>query len=197
MKKPKESTIKSIHEIPWVAEVPIKVYRKESGYKALVNDKTKKTISIVSNAYQPIQHKDVWDEASKHKKYKIVKGQLYNRGRVFMIEIIDRKPAKVELVPGDYMESRVRIFNSYDGSKALTVQSYGIRLVCSNGMVAPVMLSQFRKAHVYQNIQVPEIGKAIELGMAVWQGNTDYLVYTQQQVNKVFKALENPVVVTA
>jgi len=173
MKEWKESTIKSINEIPWVSEEPVIIHKRESGYKALVNDKTKDTISIVTDTYQPIQHQDVWKEAVKHKKYKIKTGQLYNNGRIFMMEIVARKPAKIELLPNDFMEASVRIFNSYDGSKALTVQSYGLRLVCSNGMVAPTTISHFKKVHAHQNIQVPEIGKAIELGMEVWTGNTD------------------------
>jgi len=255
MKEWNEYDINKIQDIPLAIEEPLVIHGKESGYKALVNDKTKDTISVVSDTYQLTQHKDVWEQASKYNDYKILSGKLYNNGRVLMIEINQKKENKQELVPGDYMESRVRIFNSYDGSRALTVQAYGIRLVCSNGMVAPTQIANFRKVHAYQNIQVPDIGKAIQLGMGFWQGNadifrravkltvnvektlkplqtvlakkylkivtenlqskenlyavwneltrtvthdmapninTDNLVYTQQQVNKVFKYLDRP-----
>jgi len=171
MKEWKESSIKSIHEIPWAQEVPIIIHKKESGYKALVNDKTKETISVVTDTYQPVQHRDVWEQANKYKNYKISNGRIFNRGRTLMIEISDVKPVKRELIPGDYLESKVRIFNSYDGTRALTVQSYGLRLVCSNGMVAPTLVSNYRKIHAYQNIDISEIGKAIQLGMEFWEGN--------------------------
>jgi len=168
MEKWKEAKIESIHNIPWIQTVPVIVYGKDSGYQAVVNSETKDTISIMSGIYQPVQHRDVYDRISKLNDYTICSASIYRRGRMLMVEVEETSPQKQELLPGDYFTNRIRLFNSYDGTTALSVQSWGIRLVCKNGMVAPVQIHSYHKVHAFDNIDLAEVEKHIELAKELW-----------------------------
>jgi hypothetical protein len=188
--KMKEISIHNIQGIPVVFQQDIELFDKPTGYKALVDEKTKETVSIVTDKYQPIQHRAVWIEAEKQKNYMIKTAQLYNKGKSFMIELKERTPHKVELLPGDYLERGVRLFNSYNCTKALTVESYGLRLVCMNGMVAPMGIQRYHKAHVYNNIDINELGKYIELAMEAWVSSKEVFKKATQISMNVDKAIE-------
>jgi len=182
MEKWKEAKIESIYNIPWIQTIPITLYDKDTGYKAIVNPETKDTISIVSNAYQPIQHHDVYDAVDKLGEYKICNASIYRRGRIMMIEVEEKSPIKQELLPGDYFHNRIRVFNSYDGSKALSVQSFGIRIICTNGMIAPVTVHNYHKVHAFQNIDLAEVEKNIELAKELW-GESKELIRAATKVD--------------
>jgi len=184
MERWKEAKIESIHSIPWIQTVPVIVENKESGYKAIINPETKDTISIVTNAYQPIQHHDVYDTVSQLKDYTINTASIYRHGRIMMIELSERSPIKQELLPGDYFENRIRIFNSYDGTKALSVQAYGLRLICKNGMIAPVSIHSFHKVHAFQNIKLEDIEKNVEFAKEFWMESRELIrAATKTEIN--------------
>jgi len=184
MEKWKEAKIESIFNIPWIQTVPVIIENKESGYKAIINPETKDTISIVTNAYQPIQHRDVYDVVAKLNKYKIKTASIYRHGRMLMVEIEERSPVKQELLPGDYFENRIRIFNSYDGTRALSVQAYALRLVCKNGMIAPVSIHSFHKVHAFQNINLEEVERHVELASNLWIESRDLIrAATKTEIN--------------
>jgi hypothetical protein len=186
----KESTIDSIHNIPWVQTVPVIIHNKDTGYKAIVNQETQDTISIVSQAYQPIQHHDVYNTIASLKDYKVFGASIYRLGRMMMIELKESNPIQHELIPGDYFENRIRIFNSYDGSKALSVQSYGIRLVCTNGMVAPTLVHSYHKVHAFQNIDLAEVEKHIELAAELWGESKELIQAANKTTIDVNEVLE-------
>ncbi len=189
MNKWQETKIKSLQEIPEVKEHPIKLYKKPTGYKAIVNVETEDTLSIVNDNYQLAQHRDIYSQVAKYKDYKIDNGVIYNNGRVMVLEVVQAVPTKVELIPGDKLEPRVRIFNSYDLSKALSVQSYGIRLVCTNGMIAPGMVDRWRRIHTFNNISIPEIGDRMKLAMAAWVESGDLLMKSTEKKVVVVETL--------
>lgn len=189
--KYEETVIGSVQDIPFVSKTPIIIHEKDSGYQAIVNEDTKDTISIVSNDYQLVPHLDVWKEIQKQDALKVNTATLCKGGRVMMIELVEKSPVKVELFPGDYMEKRVRVFNSYDCSRALSVQSYAMRLVCSNGMIAPVTIDEYRKVHAYSSIAVGEISKHIELAMEAWQFSSGLIASAAKLTVKVEDALQH------
>jgi len=180
----KENKISSVQDIPWTEQVPVVVFEKDTGFKAIVNANTKETITIATNVYQPVQHREVYEKMQELSNYKVNTAYLYSQGRRMMIELREAKIVKRELLPGDYFENRIRIFNSYDGTMALSLQSYGIRLVCTNGMVAPTLVSSYRKIHAFQNIDLEQIEKYAALATELW-GETKELMRaaTQKIVN--------------
>jgi len=130
---------KADDQIPVVDEVTLLAHDRETGFKAIVNRKTMDTICVVKQDNQIVQHNHVLKEVLKLKNYTIKKLMTLRNGRMLMIEVTEREPKKIELLPKDYLEVGARIVNDYTKNKGLSVQGYGVRLVCSNGVTAPKM----------------------------------------------------------
>jgi hypothetical protein len=171
MRKSQELLLKSLEQIPSAEELPVKVLGLVTDFKAIVDPKTKKTFSIVSKEYQLIQHKDVWKAVSKNKKFSIGEASIYKNGRVMMITLIPKQEVKIELIPNskDYITPYVRVFNSYDATRALAVQSFGMRLICTNGAVAPGLTDRYHKPHAFKNIVLADLDKQVDLALETWK----------------------------
>jgi len=174
--------VKNIGDIPTVEEAPVRVLGKNTDYKAIVNS-DKETVSIVSKNYQLVQHRDIWKKIHEMKQLKVKDAVIYRDGKVLLVELAESRPKKLELLEGDYMTRRIRIFNSYDLTHALSVQSYGVRLVCTNGMIAPAFTERFRGRHTYNSINIGELNKYIKVAFEVWA-----------TTNKLFKKAEKTIV---
>jgi len=183
-----EIQINSIDDIPEVEEYPVRIKGKETEYKAIIEKETGKTVSITSATYQLVQHREVWNSVQQMTQY-LCRGKLCKNGKLLVIELED-KTDHFELLPGDYLRRGARIFNSYDLTRALTVQSYGLRLICKNGAVAPGMVDRIRKVHQYQNIEVPEIADYVELAMAAWSASAETLQLAARKTVIVKQALK-------
>ena len=182
MRKLIDIKIKDAKMIPEIKMVPVKIYDKETGYKAITTVGTNDTISIVTNAYQPVAHKDVYNEVKKLDKFKINNAMVLKGGRTLMLEITDIKPQEIEIFPGDSVIRQVRVFNSYDGTRALSVSSFGMRLICKNGAVAPGLVDRYKKIHTFKDIQISEISKYVELGMEAWANSKEVLVRASKTI---------------
>jgi len=170
-----EYVMKTLKSVPLVKEEPVVIMGNDTNYKAIVDTDTKETLSIVTNDYQLLQHREVYETIQNMGKYTFRDATLFNQGKALMIELEPQKRTKVELLPGDYLEPRVRIFNSYDKSRALSVQSFGLRLVCSNGMMAPGFFDIYHKSHMHQNIDIEILGKQIDIAMVAWNNRAEIL----------------------
>ncbi len=175
-------TIKKAEDIPDVREVPVEVLEQGTDYKAIVETDTNETLSIVSDKYQLTPHSSVWAQVKTLGKFKVTRAQLYKYGNAMIIEIRDKVAQNIEVMPGDLIERQVRVINTYDLTRALSVQSIGLRLVCKNGAMAPGMVERFRKSHTYNNIDVNEIGKYVELSMEAWAKSGELLRLSAKQI---------------
>lgn len=166
-----------LETIPLAEEQGLQLYNKPTGFKAIYNPDTKAVYTVTSDSYQLIQHRDVWNAIAKLAKFKVGDTALYKGGGVMVIELLPKTPIKEELIVGtkDFFEPRVRIINSYDTSKALSIQAYGMRLVCTNGMIAPGFVNRFKQAHTFQNIDIETLGDKIELAMNSWTATRDQI----------------------
>jgi len=126
-------------QIPKVEEVTLLAHDRETGSKAIVDMSTMDTICVVKQDNQIIQHHHVYDEVNKLENYIIKSTKIVKNGQTLIIEVTEREPKQIELLPKDFIECGARIFNDYGKSRGLSVQGFGTRLVCSNGMVAPKM----------------------------------------------------------
>ena len=181
-----QKNILNAEQIPIVSEQPVYILGKESNYKAIIDDK-KEPLSIVSHIYNTTQHRDVYKYATSLDKYRLVKSQLIKGGRVLMVELEDY--GRDELLEGDYFTPRVRLFNSYDRSTGLSVQSYGLRLVCDNGMIAPAFSKTFHHKHTYNNLNLHHIPEYIERAMQSWDVAKETLAKAHRTNIKVEDAL--------
>jgi hypothetical protein len=148
--------------------------------------------------YQVVQHRDVIDQLQKdpefNQKYRIDTATVYKSGCVLMLEVVPLQKTEVEIVPGDNIAPSVRIYNSYDSTKALIVESFGMRLICKNGAVAPGGVDRFHKAHTHQNADITQLNQAIEKAMATWEvsANTLRKAYTKNvDIEDTMKLLKN------
>jgi len=163
--------IKEAKEIPQVELQPVIVGGKETKYVAVMETKSKDTLGVPTEKYQLISHEDVFNAVKSLEEYKIVKAELYKWGSTLVIEIEhkDVNSRKIEVLPKDFIIPRVRIFNSYDSSRGLQVQSFGLRIVCSNGMVAPVGTKYVSSnIHLGNSIDLEQLKKNIAKGMNIW-----------------------------
>jgi len=129
--------VEKAEELPPVEEVVLTAHDRETGAKAVVNKNNMETICVVSENSKLIPHTDVYKQILDMEDFVIKKTRLLKNGRVMIIDIAERTPNKLELLPDDFIECGARIINDYGKSKGLTVQAIATRLVCSNGMVAP------------------------------------------------------------
>jgi Lhr-like helicase len=148
--------------------------------------------------YQVVQHRNVIDQLQNDpeftQKYRIDTATVYKSGCVLMLEVVPLQQNEVEIVPGDNIAPSVRIYNSYDTTKALIVESFGMRLICKNGAVAPGGVDRFHKAHTHQNADITQLKQAIEKAMATWDvsANTLRKAYTKYvDVEDTIKLLKN------
>jgi len=133
--KTKELLIEAENQIPKVDEVELDAHERDTGYKAVVDLNTMETICVVKKDNRIIQHQHVIEEVNKLDNYIIKKTILAHEGRVLTLELAEREPKLIELLPKDVMECGAHIVNDYGKSRGLSVQSYGIRQVCTNGVV--------------------------------------------------------------
>jgi len=176
--------VSCLENIPDVELTPVKVLGQSTPYQAIVEKPTDRTLHVVSDVYQLLPHKEVFEAVDKLEDYNISLGQIYKDGKRLVIELSEKKEVKHELLPGDYYHRKVRILNSYDCSMGLSVLSYGMRLVCKNGMMAPGFQRRIHKVHAHGTINLDDLDKYVEYAMESWN-NTDRIF--QVAYHKVIK----------
>jgi len=130
----KEIVLETGKELPSIDEVKLFAHDRETGYKAVVDKSTMDTICVIPNDYAVIEHGRVLEQIRKLEKYIIKDMRLLQNGQLFMAEVTEREPKKIELLPDDYIECGARITNNYSKDAGLSVQGYATRLVCTNGL---------------------------------------------------------------
>ncbi len=157
-------------DIPLVTGTQVEVAGKKTNYYAVVEEGSNDTLGIHTQYYNIAQNKELYDVIAGIKDVQIEKAILYLHGKVMMVEI-SQKNEKGITPTGDKKDifmPKTRIFNSYDGSRSITIQAYALRLVCSNGMVAPVKQNVLRKIHLGEKITPEIIKEAIKETANIW-----------------------------
>lgn len=169
MAKSHEILVEEKNQIPKVDEVELFAHDKETGTKAIVDLNTMETICVVKKDNRIIQHQHVIDEVNKLDNYIVKKTTLAHNGRVLTLELTEREPKQVELLPKDVMECGAHIINDYGKSRGLSVQGYGIRLVCSNGMVGMAKATKMQ-VDAYGTAEfAAELEEQIKASLDVWK----------------------------
>lgn len=113
--------------------------KSEENHMAIVNERTEKVASIVSDRYMLLEHEEAFEEilfALKDLGIGI-SGDVkeYNDGNVAVIEATFDSQ---EFTIGESDECLMgfKAINSYDTSAGFQIHPYGLRLVCQNGMMA-------------------------------------------------------------
>jgi len=126
--------------------------KESKEHKGILNISRNSLSSVMSKRYQLVNHTEVilpLVDILKGLNMIDVSGYTYNDGRkaYCMIWFEDSK-TQVEVQKGDIIKLGLLISNSVDGSRALTSEVFGLRLVCLNGMTTKNLIDTFRKVHI-------------------------------------------------
>lgn len=126
---------------------------KPTGRSMIIREDEDEFISVVSDDYMLVPNKIVVDSLVKEFNQLIdfnksaVKNNLFSNGSYSSMTFDLKYPTKAVKV-GDEVGAVLRIENSYDTTKALTVSMNAKRLVCSNGLIVNRSLFTSRTKHI-------------------------------------------------
>jgi len=176
--------IRKADDIPIVEEIPVEIKGKKSGYYAILEKGTNDTLGIHTQHYNLVQNRDIYSIVEGLKDFDILDTRLYLHGKVMMMEVA--KKGEKDIAPtgdkNDLFSPRTRIFNSYNGSYSVNIQAFALRLVCKNGMVAPVKQNIYRKIHLGNEINKKDLVDAINSTKDIWNASRERIVQSTKFV---------------
>ena len=107
-----------------------------SNYLLVHNAKVKEVVEQIAHRYPGSK----WDQR-----------KLFFDGKRF-VYALTTDTITAEVVPGDLVRFGLIGYNSYDGSRALSVGAYAEHLVCSNGMTSEMYFARFTFKHHQGNV---------------------------------------------
>lgn len=127
------------HKLGWnVVKKPVFVDGQQvPDFVAVQREDTKSIFQIAGSKYEPIQNADAFkffDEITKTGQAKYVQAGSFKGGAVVWLRA--KLPYDFEVLPGDKMQTYLKIVTSHDGSHKLMIFPEVYRQVCSNGMHA-------------------------------------------------------------
>ena len=144
-----QETILKVEELnlPQVDEVELEAYDRSTHYKAIVNKETLSTITVVPTDHHYIPHNHVIEVIQKLENYTIKSVRLVgDLGQRMIVELCERTPRQIALMPEDFIECGALIINDYTKNCGLSITAIAERLVCSNGMVST---QKAQSMHIY------------------------------------------------
>ena len=108
--------------------------------------------------------------------------KLFFDGRRF-VYAVTTEDLTAEVTPGDLIRFGLIGYNSYDGSRALSIGMYAEHLVCSNGMTSETYFSRFTFRHHQGNINWSE---QVESALTtILSGSREKLISFASNLNKL------------
>lgn len=175
--------------------------KTDKKHMAVVNDSTQKIEAVVSDRYCLISHRKAFEPfVNAMRNFGIgIKGKVTtDSGRAYIDVRFDDDRFKVDVADkskmqkGDVINFGFRLCNSYDKTSAFGIETYALRLVCLNGMIAPVKLKAIREVHVGKiSIVSKTLKVAIESLMSESEKFADIVSRARQEIitEQMLKAL--------
>lgn len=127
-----------------------KIYHDEyeSGFSKVVRADNNKLISVVTDNYLLIENKEIYSHLLENfGELKMMNDFSFSNDRYSSMSFeLPFEAREVEV--GDTVSAMLRIENSYDTTKSLTVSINAMRLVCSNGMIVNDSIYQSKTKHI-------------------------------------------------
>ncbi len=118
-----------------------------------------KELGVVSPNYLLVHNsrvKEVVDQIAERSRIGSWTGRkLFFDGKRFIYSVVS-ETIQAEVIPGDLVAFGLIAYNSYDGSRALSVGAYAEHLVCSNGMTSETYFARFIFRHHRGNMSWDE-----------------------------------------
>ncbi len=156
----------------------------------LNSDAVEIPVGVVSKQYALIQHRTLFDEASKAIKRvginlseTTVQLSMTAFGERMHLAIL--LPEKYNMVLNDdVLGLRLECFNSVDGSMKFTCIIGWLRFVCSNGLVVGVADTYYKQRH-NRNLEMNDIAAMLGAGIAATTGEMEsYLGWSKKQITE-------------
>jgi hypothetical protein len=143
-------------------------------------------IGVVSPNYLLVHNtrvKDVLDQIAERSKIADWKQRkLFFDGRRF-VYCLATDNISAEVSPGDLIRFGLIAYNSYDGSRALSVGAYAEHLVCSNGMTSDTYFARFLFRHNQGNMDWDD--QTMRAFMTVMSGSRAKLIKLANTLQKL------------
>ena len=190
-----------VHEIPaehsWlkVNDSNIK-HNKNTGYKFIVREDTGEVLSCMTDEYKLVTNEQLHLAAEETlRKCGAVEREVKVLGggkRTIMRYVIPN--VKVKVSKDDIVNPEIMFKNSYDGSWEVGVQAGAYRLVCANGMVIGVVLSNKSNKHSVYNPRISElpeiIAETVETTASIFKDDFALMLDTKVDKNHVQSLIE-------
>lgn len=165
--------------------------------KAIVRTDTNKLIADVSNTYQLVEHKYIFDIANEYMK-KFGKPEInfhQSREGAHIIGEYTFKDIGAEVQKNDIIGLKLFFQNSYRGDASVKLSVAGLRLACTNGMTAhnnEINLSfRHTKTHIQEgkfvNLDLPHpesVVSRFKLSAEEW-GRLTKIEFTEDELRKL------------
>lgn len=125
--------------------------------------------SVVSEKYKVVSHEEglhrLEEALLKMKEYGEleIRPTMWKRGGAMKVEVTFPE-INLEVKPGDQLQPKVILKNSYDTTQAFSVSFGALQMVCSNGLYAFMIQAALKRKHM-QSLDVSDIVKNISVGM--------------------------------
>lgn len=136
--KTAEGTLAALEFDARLTEVYDEQGKPLAGYRRVYRPDTDATLSIVSDQYKLIQHKQALAPAVEilgREGWKLKASRIERSGANAFVELT--RVDKAVMIAGEQVGQRVFMRNSYDKSHSLTFALGAMVCVCSNGLVVP------------------------------------------------------------
>ena len=121
----------------------------ETGHKFIVREDTNEVLSCMTNQYQLIQNKELYNiskDILKETGGQLSEATSFSSGA--RVQWKWRFPdVKVKIQKDDFVNPEIIIKNSYDGSLEATAIAGAFRMVCSNGMMIGHVIGKYGIRH--------------------------------------------------
>lgn len=120
----------------------------ESGFSKIIREDTDRLISVVSDSYLLIENQLIYDSISREfGDLQIIDKFSFSNDSYSSLSF-ELPFEKREVSVGDAVGAMLRVENSYDTTKALTISINAMRLVCANGMIVNDTIFQSKTKHI-------------------------------------------------
>jgi hypothetical protein len=130
----------------------IHVYKRVGIAKGIVNE-IGDCIAVVGRNYNLVQNKDIMPQfhdvimASDLDKTGMTKEIQQSHYGAKTIVTYTFPAHEIEIAPGDFVQLRIMVLNSYDGSWKFTSMVGAVRIACLNGQVVVDAFSSYNAKH--------------------------------------------------
>jgi len=134
-----------------------------TGYKFIMNAETNQILSCKTNDYKLVKNVDLYNAVImgiEENQGTLAEVQMFSGGRRTMYQFTF--PNQSQIIKGDELHPELRIWNSYDGSMAISIIASAFRMICSNGMIMPEVVDKNKNRHLVGNTALNNIPELIQ-----------------------------------